>query len=44
MTAAQLLLTLFTPPDEAGARRLYAMGQADGRAWACQQGWPGACA
>lgn len=36
----ELLLHVFTPPDEATTRLLYNMGQRDGKAWAKAQGWP----
>ncbi|GBF88177.1 hypothetical protein Rsub_00889 [Raphidocelis subcapitata] len=42
LTPAQLILLAFVPADADTRRTLYEMGQADARAWAREQGWPGA--
>ena len=41
-TPEQLVLLAFVPGDADARRTLYEMGQADARAWAREQGWPGA--
>ncbi|GBF88176.1 hypothetical protein Rsub_00888 [Raphidocelis subcapitata] len=41
-TPEQIALMTFVPADAGTRRTLYEMGQADARAWAREQGWPGA--
>ena len=42
LTSEQMHVLAFVPGDADARRTLYEMGQADVRAWARAQGWPGA--
>ncbi|KAI8475765.1 MAG: hypothetical protein J3K34DRAFT_456133 [Monoraphidium minutum] len=42
LSPIQQALTMFTPPDEVTLNAMFDAGMADGRAWAKEQGWPGA--